>query len=200
MTGESLMAETAPRSPLHRRWQLWAVLGGIGALMGLLAYGLTVDPKLVKSPLIGRPAPDFQVTRLGSGEPLKLRDLRGAPVILNFWASWCVACREEARVLQAAHERYGQGEPLVHVVGIAVQDTEEDAREFARAFGKTYYLALDAPDGTIALNYGLYGVPETFFIDAQGIIRFKTVGAVTPDGITQKVAAMTAAASTAGGQ
>ena len=147
MAAESTPPRTIPRIPLLQRWQLWAVLAGIAALIGLLAYGLTVDPKLVPSPLIGQPAPDFQVTRLDGGERLQLADLRGAPVILNFWASWCVACRDEAQVLQAAHERYGQGEPGVHVVGIAIQDTPEAALRFARAFGKTYLLALDSPEG-----------------------------------------------------
>jgi cytochrome c biogenesis protein CcmG/thiol:disulfide interchange protein DsbE len=168
-------------------WKFWAVFLGIAAVVGLLAYGFTVDPKLVKSPLLGKPAPGFTVKRLGGGEPLILSSLKGQPVLLNFWASWCVACREEARILQAAHTRYEKAEGKLKVIGIAIQDTEEKATAFARKFGKTYFLGLDNEAGDISLSYGLYGVPETFFIDAQGVIRYKHVGAVSAELVDREV-------------
>ena len=161
------------------RWPFWATMGSIVLVVLVLSYGFFIDPKLVPSPLVGKPAPLFTTNMLVSGEKLSLQDLRGQPVVLNFWASWCVACRDEAAVLEHAYQVYGpQG---LRVIGIAIQDTPEKALAFAQRFGKTYTLALDNNAGEIGLNYGLYGVPETFFIDREGLIRYKHVGAVTPD-------------------
>ena len=162
---------------------MWAVFGGLAAVIGLFVYGFTVDPKFVLSPLIGKPAPGFIVTGLDGRSPLGLEDLKGKAAILNFWASWCVACRDEAAVLQDAHLRYEQGEGLLRVIGVAIQDTPEKAVAFAKRFGKTYYLGLDSQSGEAALRYGLYGVPETFLISAEGIILDKQVGAVTREGL-----------------
>ena len=165
-------------------------MGAIAVLTGLLAFGFTKDPKIVKSPLENLPAPNFSVTELNTGEPLELADLKGTAVLLNFWASWCAACRDEAHLLEAAHQKWGGDKNDFRVIGIAVQDTEEDAKKFARRFGKTYYLALDNPTGDIGLNYGVYGVPETFFIDKEGIIRSKKIGAVTKEVIGERVPAL----------
>jgi cytochrome c biogenesis protein CcmG/thiol:disulfide interchange protein DsbE len=179
---ESHAAATPPapgRPALLASWKFWVVMAVIAALTGLFVYGFTVDPKLVKSPLVQRPAPGFSLTELNSGEPLSLESLRGTPILLNFWASWCAACREEAHLLEAAHRRWGQDPKRFRVVGIAIQDTPEAARKFAKRFGKTYYLALDNAAGDISLNYGLYGVPESFLIDASGTIRYKQIGALT---------------------
>ena len=171
-----------------KSWKFWAVLAGIGAVVSLFAYGhFAVDPKLVKSPLLEKPAPPFSITRLGTGEKLSLADLRGTPLVLNFWASWCAACRDEAPLLQATHIRYEIGGRRLRVVGIAIQDTPEKAAAFAKAFGKTYFLGLDNEAGDISLAYGLYGVPETFFIDARGVIAYKHVGAVTPRLLEEQV-------------
>ncbi|MCZ6728338.1 MAG: redoxin domain-containing protein [SAR324 cluster bacterium] len=181
---------------MWKSWKLWLVMAGVGAVVGaiggVLAYGLTVNPKFVKSPLLNGPAPNFTITRLGGGETLTLSELKGTPVLLNFWASWCLACRDEAHVLQAAHKLYEEGQGRLRVLGIAIQDTPEKSMAFARAFGKTYFLALDNVAGDISLSYGLYGVPETFFIDAQGIIRFKHVGAVTPQLVRNNLATLLA--------
>ena len=170
-----------------KKWQFWAVVAAITSLVGLFAFGFTTDPKLVKSPLVGRPAPGFTVQPLAGGEPLSLRDVRGTPVVLNFWASWCLACRDEAAVLQAVHLRYEKEVGSIRVIGIAVQDTPEKAMAFARSYGKTYFLGLDSSSGEISLNYGLYGVPETFFIDREGIVRFKQIGAVTTEIMRREV-------------
>lgn len=164
-----------------KSWKLWVALNVIIALIGILAYGLTTDPKLVPSPWIGRTAPDFAVVSMNDGTPLKLSDLKGKPVVLNFWASWCFECRVEAGVLEAFYQKYDRQADQVHMVGIAIQDTAEKAKAFAQHFGKTYFLALDDKTGTIALDYGIYGVPETFFIDADGIVRHKKVGGVTTE-------------------
>lgn len=170
-----------------RSWKFWTVFAGIAAVVGLLGYGFTLDPRLIKSPLMNKPAPGFAVQRLGGGEPLSLASLKGKPVLLNFWASWCVACRDEAHILQAAHLRYEKAEGKLRVVGIAIQDTEEKAMAFARKFGKTYFLGMDNEAGDISISYGLYGVPETFFIDARGIIQYKHVGAVSTELVEREV-------------
>jgi cytochrome c biogenesis protein CcmG/thiol:disulfide interchange protein DsbE len=160
-------------------WKFWTVMATIMGVIGLLAFGFSKNPKEVKSPLVGKPAPAFAVTEMNTGEPLSKAALKGTPFLLNFWASWCTACNEEAPHLEAAYERYEQAGRGVRVIGIAIQDTLEDARRFARRFGKRYYLALDNARGDISLNFGLYGVPETFFVDAQGIITHKHIGPLT---------------------
>jgi len=162
-------------------WKFWVVMAVIAGLTGLFVFGFTTNPKLVKSPLVERPAPGFALTGLNTDERVTLESLRGTPFLLNFWASWCVACRDEAHLLEAAHRKWGGDPKRFRVLGIAIQDTPEKARQFARRFGKTYYLALDDTEGDLSLNFGLYGVPETFFVDAKGIIRYKQIGAVTPE-------------------
>lgn len=177
---------------MWRSWKFWAVLVGIGSVIGIFIFGFSTDPSLIKSPLVGKPAPAFSLTRLQGTEVLSLARLRGKPVLLNFWASWCVACREEALILQAAHLRYERQQGKLRVIGIAIQDEESKAVAFAKRFGKTYFLGMDNPAGDISLSYGLYGVPETFFIDAAGVIRFKQIGAVTTEVIGKQVTSLLA--------
>ena len=165
-------------------------------LVALFAFGFTTDPKEVPSPLVNLPAPDFTVQDLKTGETITLSGLAGNVVVLNFWASWCVACREEALVLESAHQHYQSNKAPVRFVGIAVQDTPEKALSFADTFGKTYQLALDNAAGDIGLDYGLYGVPETFFIDARGIIRRKYIGALSPDVLGEVVDGLLVSMST----
>ena len=156
-------------------WISWcAVLG----LLAIFVFGFSTDPRKVPSPLIGKAAPNFVARELGGTRTLQLKRL-GTPILLNFWASWCVECQAEARVLENFHQKQLKSENPVTVLGIAIQDNTETARAFARRFGKSYFLALDDPSGSIALDYGIYGVPETFFIDASGIIRHKHIGGVT---------------------
>lgn len=174
-------------------WKFWTVMAGIMAIIALLAFGFTTNPRVMESPLIGKPAPAFSVTGMNTGEPLSLAELRGTPVVLNFWASWCVACRAEAARLQAAHLRYERELGAIRMIGIAIQDTLEDARAFAQEHGKTYFLAMDSPAGDISLNYGLYGVPETFFIDGNGIIRHKHIGEITWEVLESQIRKLTGA-------
>jgi cytochrome c biogenesis protein CcmG/thiol:disulfide interchange protein DsbE len=176
-----------------RRWKkLFSVLVvvlSLAAVLLLLAYGLSADPRAIPSPLVGREAPPFTLP-LFEGGTLRQSDLRGNVVVLNFWASWCYpACWNEAPRLQVAWEQYrDQG---VLVVGAAYQDREADARAFIKRFGKTFPSGPDT-GSRIAIDYGVYGVPETFFIDAQGRIAHKHVGeistAVLHDWITRLLA------------
>ena len=158
-------------------------LVAVGPVLGLLAYGFTRDPKEIPSPLIGKRAPDFTLT-LFDGRSLGLEELRGKVVFLNFWASWCPPCRAEARTLEAAWQKYKDQD--VVFVGIAIQDTEEDARAFLREFGITYPNGRD-PTGKIAIDYGVWGIPETFIVDGQGRITYKHVGGIGWPAITAKL-------------
>ena len=145
-------------------------------VLGLLAYGFRTDPRAIPSPLVGRAAAPFVLTTF-EGKPVSLEGLRGQVVVLNFWASWCVpACYEEAPVLEAGWRAYRE-RGLV-VLGVDIQDTEPAARRFIQQLGLTFPNAPD-PQGRVSIDYGVYGVPETFVIDRRGMIRLKHVGAVT---------------------
>jgi cytochrome c biogenesis protein CcmG/thiol:disulfide interchange protein DsbE len=142
------------------------------ALLGLLAYGFSRDPRYITSPLIGRPAPTFTLT-LFDGQTLSLEDLRGKVVFLNFWASWCPPCREEAREMESIWKNLKQKDTVF--LGVNIQDTEPDAKNFLKQFGITYRNGRDML-GKISVDYGVWGIPETFFIDPQGQITYKHVG------------------------
>lgn len=159
----------------RHRWTTLVFFVAATAVVGILAKGLLLDPKRVPSTMVDKPAEAFTLELLQGKDlqpsfsqgKIELAALKGRPVVLNFWASWCVSCREEAREFQTFWEKHR--EEGVIVLGVAIQDTPEAALEFARAFGKTYALGLDT-DGKAAIGYGVTGVPETFFIDRQGIV------------------------------
>lgn len=152
-------------------------------LLVLLAYGFGRDPRYITSPLRGHPAPRFTLT-LFDGKKLSLDDLRGKVVFLNFWASWCPPCRAEARELEATWQRLKDGDVIF--LGIDIQDSEKDALAFLREFNITYPNGRDA-SGKIAIDYGVWGIPETFFIDPDGRITYKHVGSLGSAIITAKL-------------
>ena len=159
-------------------------------LLALLAYGFRTDPRDIPSPLVGRPAAPFALTAF-DGARVDLAALRGKVVVLNFWASWCnPACYDEAPVLERLWRTYR--ERGVVVVGVDIQDTDEAAQKFINAFGLTFK---NSPDrgGKISVDYGIYGVPETFFIDRAGRIHRKHVGAVTDEVFRETVETLLAA-------
>ncbi len=160
-----------------------AVLTPALAVLALLAYGFSREPKDIPSPLLGRPAPTFSLT-LFDGSTLRLEDLRGKVVFLNFWASWCPPCRTEAPVLEEAWRKFKDSN--VVFVGIDTQNKEEAAREFLDEFSITYPNGRD-PGGKIAIDYGIWGLPESFFIDGAGRITYKHVGAIGWDTMTAKI-------------
>ena len=157
-----------------------AVVGGIAAV---LAYGFIRDSRYIYSPLIAQPAAPFTLT-LFDGGTLISKDLLGKAVLLNFWASWCVPCRAEARALEAAWQKYKDRD--VVFLGVNIQDKEEDARAFLREFGITYLNGSDST-GKIAIDYGVWGIPETFFLDPQGRITHKHAGELRVPVITAKL-------------
>jgi cytochrome c biogenesis protein CcmG/thiol:disulfide interchange protein DsbE len=151
-----------------------------------LAAGLRLDPQYVPSPLIGKPAPHFALTELQ--EPARTfspGDLRGKVWLLNVWASWCVSCRVEHELL-AALSRAG----VVPIYGLAYKDTRRNSLAFLRSFGDPYVLSIEDPDGRVGIDYGVYGVPETYLIDKAGVIRFKQIGPLTLDVVEEIIVPM----------
>lgn len=166
-----------------RGWKVLLILAVVGGVVALLAYGFTTDPRAIPSTMTGKPAPDFSLT-LFDGRSVRLSDFRGKVVFLNFWASWCPPCRAEAGLLEKAWRQYkDQG---VIFLGIDIQDTEEAARTFIREFGITYPNGRD-PNNRIAIDYGVYGIPETFFIDKDGRITYKHIGALERETLAGKL-------------
>lgn len=156
----------------------WAIPLAVVPVLALLAYGFRTDPREIPTPLVGKPAAAFAVKTF-AGPDLALDGLRGSVVVLNFWASWCYpACYDEAPTLERGWERYR--DRGVRFVGINIQDKEEPARRFLEQFKHSFPNAPD-PAGRISVDYGVYGVPETFFIDRKGRIRAKRVGAITDE-------------------
>ena len=144
----------------------------------ILIYGLyfASPPNDIPSAQIQQKAKPFQTSTF-DGRPISLAQFEGHPVVLNFWASWCVACRQEAHIIEAAWQKYGNRGAIF--IGIAINDTREASLGFIRRYGKTYLLAPDNETGIISLDYGVTAVPETFLIDKNGIIVEKILGAVT---------------------
>ena len=167
--------------------KVWIKVGSVvviaGGMIGLLAYGFTQDARYIQSPLVARQAPSFTLT-LFDGKVVRLADFRGKAVLVNFWASWCVPCRAEARALESAWQKYK--DRGVVFLGVNIQDKEEDARAFMKEFGITYLNGRDA-SGKIAVDYGVWGIPETFFVDAQGRITYKHAGELKTPTITSKL-------------
>jgi len=164
-----------------------AIVGVFLALLVLLAVGLTLNPREVPSPLVGKPAPAFQLPRLGSAERFSPADMRGKVWLLNVWASWCVTCRDEHPVLvDFARTKRA---PLV---GLNYKDQSDDALKWLSRFGDPYQFSVVDADGRIGIDYGVYGVPETYLIDRAGVIRFKQIGPVTPELLKGKILPMIA--------
>ena len=179
------------------------LLGVFAALVVLLAVGLNLNPREVPSPLIGKPAPDFQLEMLGKpGETRSPSDMKGQVWLLNVWASWCVSCRQEHPVLVEFSRR-----SQVPIIGLNYKEVRGDgaldirriepaqevvmARQRASAWlsehGDPYRFSVLDIDGRTGIDYGVYGVPETYVIDRAGIIRMKHTGPITPDILSSKI-------------
>jgi cytochrome c biogenesis protein CcmG/thiol:disulfide interchange protein DsbE len=160
-----------------------AVVAAVVGALALLGWGVVRPDENRASFLAGRPARDFTFTTF-EGRTVTLSELRGRPVVLNFYASWCLACRDEAGVLESGWRTYGPRGAVF--IGLAVRDDREAAVAFARRYGKTYLLGPDA-HGRVGLDYGLFGVPETVFISPDGVIADKVVGPVTPEILARRL-------------
>ncbi|HEY5609576.1 MAG TPA: redoxin family protein [Thermoanaerobaculia bacterium] len=148
-------------------------------VLAILVLNLGRDPHRVKSPLIGAKAPTFTLRAAGSQDVISLEQLRGRPVVVNFWATWCVPCYAEHEVLT----RTASATPNIAFVGVAYDDTEPKIIEFLRQYGSAYPTAMDS-EGKTAIAYGVYGVPETFFVNAAGTIVVKHEGPLTGELMT----------------
>ena len=168
---------------------LWP-LGIFILLVGFLAVGLKLDPREVPSPLVGKPAPAFELPILQQPDkgfvPGARRfapsNMRGKVWLLNVWASWCVSCREEHPVLLNLAKR-----GVLPILGLNYKDKGDDANAWLKQFGNPYDLSAVDADGRIGIDYGVYGVPETYLIDADGVIRYKQIGPITPAVLEQRI-------------
>lgn len=152
-------------------------------VVGFLGVGLRLNPREVPSPLVGKAAPPFTLPVLHSpGKTVSSSDLKGQVWMLNVWASWCVTCREEHPVLvDLARQK------IVPIYGLNYKDQSDEAKAWLARFGDPYVMSLVDEKGKIGIDYGVYGVPETYLIDRDGIIRYKKIGPVTPDTVREKI-------------
>lgn len=152
-------------------------------LVIFLGIGLTLNPRQVPSPLIDKPAPIFHLQQLyDSSKTLSSEDNLGKVWMLNVWASWCVACRDEHPVLVEL-SKLG----IVPIYGLNYKDQRDTAMQWLRQYGNPYETSIVDADGKVGINYGVYGVPETYVIDKEGIIRYKHIGPVTVKSLEDKI-------------
>ena len=180
---------------------LWPLIGFI-VLIVLLAVGLNLDPREVPSPLVGKPAPAFSLSKLGSDEKFSPQDMQGKVWLLNVWSTWCVSCRQEHPMLvQMAKSQ------TVTLIGLNYKEVRGDASfdmskinaeaektmatqrasAWLQRHGNPYALSALDLDGRVGIDYGVYGVPETYVIDKAGIIRLKHTGPITPEVFSGKL-------------
>ncbi len=163
--------------------QVFLPLGIFAALVVLLGVGLTLNPREVPSPLIDKPAPHFQLPLLHAPDKtFSEKDMLGKVWLLNVWASWCVSCREEHPVLLDLAKS-----GAVPIYGLNYKDERKDGINWLQRLGDPYQLSAYDIKGKVGIDYGVYGVPETYLIDKHGVIRYKRIGAVTPDIVKQKI-------------
>ncbi len=152
-------------------------------MLAFLVVGLSLKPHEIPSPLIDKPAPAFSLPTLDAPQQnLSAQDLRGKVWILNVWASWCVACRIEHPLL-VEFSKTG----VVPIYGLNYKDKREDATAWLNKFGNPYTRSLSDTEGLVGIDFGVYGVPETFVIDKNGIIRLKQIGPVTPEVLRDEI-------------
>ena len=168
---------------MMKRWR-WSIPFAIFVvLLVFLWIGLGRDPSVVPSPLIGKPAPAFRLAQLHKpGERLQNEDLKGQVWLLNVWASWCVSCRTEHPLLVQLAKTH-----LVPVYGLDYKDKPEQALAWLVQNGDPYTASIVDADGRVGIDYGVYGVPETFLIDKAGIVRYKQIGPLTAEALNEKI-------------
>ena len=168
---------------MTRRALLVVPLLVLGALVILFYSGLHRDPRLVPSPLVGKPAPAFSLPRLGEPDKLLSRDdLQGQVSLLNVWATWCVGCREEHALLIEIARSSG-----IPIYGLNYKDQYQDALDWLARFGDPYLASGYDAEGTVGIDLGVYGLPETFVVDARGVVAYKHIGPLTPEVWQQRI-------------
>lgn len=178
-------AEGSPSASSGPNWRLLLPLLLFGAMTVLLYSGLGKDTKLVPSPYLGKPAPEFSAPDLLTGATVSRTSLLGKPYLLNVWASWCISCQLEHPVLNAYSKQPG----AIAIIGLNYKETDANSgKQWLARFGNPYTQIASDPDGRIGLDFGVYGAPETFFIDAKGFVRYKHVGELNAALIAEQVA------------
>ncbi|MDR2852425.1 MAG: DsbE family thiol:disulfide interchange protein [Burkholderiaceae bacterium] len=176
---------------LRRHGVLSLVLVAVLALLLLLAVGLTRDPRLLPSALIGKPWPNIALPQLGSaapeGDPIGPAQLRGKPRLVNVWASWCAVCVDEQPALLALSQTLRAQGRADQLIGLNYKDTQPDSTAWLQRYGNPFATVLIDASGRMGIELGVYGAPESYLIDAQGTIVWKQVGALTPEAITKEI-------------
>lgn len=169
----------------ERPWRTWwwkaTLLGVLAVLLVLFAFGLKRDPSFMPSALVGRTLPNFELATLGGEGVIRSADIIGKPHVINFWASWCGACRTEHEVLVDLGRILGsKGD--IRIIGINYRDTRENAERFLKELGAFPYPSAVDPKARTGVDFGVFGLPETFFVDASGTIRARHIGPLSiPD-------------------
>ena len=160
-----------------KAWRYFLPLAIFFGLVYFLWRGLSLDPKVIPSALLNKPAPQFSLAQLQAPEQtLSAADMKGQVWLLNVWGSWCVSCRYEHPVLNDLAKQQ-----LVPIIGLNWKDRPEDATAWLARFGNPYQTSVMDRDGRVAIDFGVYGAPETFVIDKTGMIRHKHTGPISPD-------------------
>ncbi|MDH3715268.1 MAG: DsbE family thiol:disulfide interchange protein [Gammaproteobacteria bacterium] len=163
--------------------KLWLPFGIFVALVALLGIGLTLDPRKVPSPLIGKTMPAFELARLHDTQrTVSDTDIRGQVSVLNVWGTWCAGCRAEHDVLMRL-ARTGQAP----IIGLNWKDDRQLAQQWLRDLGNPYAMTGFDHDGRVAIDWGVYGAPETFIVDAAGVVRYKHIGPLTEEVVADKI-------------
>ena len=163
---------------MKRFWWFLIPLLAFAVLVFFLGRGLSKDPRYVPSPLVGKPAPTFNLPQLHDPkQTFAPEDLKGRVWLLNVWASWCVSCRAEHPVLID----FARTHPDIPLIGLDYKDQRPDALAWLKEHGNPYVLSAFDADGRVGIDYGVYGVPETYVIDKAGVIRYKHVGPLTTE-------------------
>jgi cytochrome c biogenesis protein CcmG/thiol:disulfide interchange protein DsbE len=174
---------------LRRRWALAVTLTAALALLLLLAVGMTRDPRELPSMLIGKPWPDLALPRLHDADADRVgpAQLRGKARMINVWASWCAVCITEQPAMLALSKTLNEQGRADQLIGLNWKDRTQDANKWLQRWGDPFAFTLVDMDGKMGIELGVYGAPETFLIDAQGVIVWKHVGELTPELIANQV-------------
>ncbi|MEO8755442.1 MAG: DsbE family thiol:disulfide interchange protein [Casimicrobiaceae bacterium] len=166
-----------------KSWRLLLPLAAFIVLVAFLWVGLSLDPREVPSPLVGKPAPTFRLAQLHAPDKqLSTADMEGQVWLLNVWASWCVSCRVEHPLLVELAKAN-----VVPVIGLNYKDKSNEGKAWLAQNGDPYRLSIVDADGRVGIDFGVYGVPETFVIDKKGIVRYKQIGPITAEALQQKI-------------
>ena len=172
--------------PLSGSWR-WVLVPIVALPLGWVLFsGLGRDPRLIPSPLLGKPLPALSGRTL-DGSPFSSATLAGRPALINVWASWCVPCEDEHPLLLDAQRRHGQE---LQIIGLVYQDTAEDAQSFLAEMGDGGWPDVVDPSGRLALELGVTGPPETFFVSADGVVRYRHLGPLTAEVLAEQLAAL----------